>query len=290
MERYGIVDIGSNTIVLLVYEIRDSQPVIIYHRSEAAHLIDHVHEGCMDQEGIQAAVRVLEDYTAEMDRMQVRHRFADITEPCRIANQKELVDALQAFPITIHPLSGYEEAYYDWCGMKLSWPDIRDGIAFDVGGGSTELIAFENDQCLDAMSFPLGCVRLAHLPLDTDQCRRHLAEARRQYPSLNVSRKELIGIGGTMRAAGLVAHEIYGTDVVVQVAMLKEIFAKLREKDPYVTEIMQRTVKKARQPVFLPGLHMILEIADIFAAEMILISRTNIREGFLLHCMSSEKY
>ena len=46
-------------------------------------------------------------------------------------------------------------------------------------------------------------------------------------------------------------------------------------------EAMKANVDPSRQPVFLPGLHMILEIARIYHAKRILISKTGIREGFL---------
>ncbi len=290
MERFGIVDIGSNTIVLLVYEIRDGRIEIIRHQSEAAHLIDYVQDGIMAEAGIEAAAEVLRSYSQQLDQMGVRYRYADITEPCRIQNQDELVRSLQGFGIEIHPLSGFEEAFYDYCGMKLSWPDISEGIAFDVGGGSTELVSFHDNACIDAMSFPLGCVRLAHLPLDTEECRRALLAAREQYPSLNCTCRDIIGIGGTMRAAGLVVSALYGTDSVIAVSMLAEVFEKLRNNDPDTVRAMKQCVKKKRQPVFLPGLHMILEICRIYEAERIFISPTNIREGFLLHCLETTEY
>ena len=290
MERFGIVDIGSNTIVLLVYEIRDGKPVTVRHISEPAHLIDHVREGIMDQEGIRKAQTVLQEYSQVMDEMEVRYRFADITEPCRIENQDELVNALQGYGIEIHPLSGYEEAYYDWCGMRLSWPDQDKGIAFDVGGGSTEIIYFNNDMCVEALSFPLGCVRLFHLPLDTEEYRKALIKAQTDFPALRRTCKEIVGIGGTMRAAGLVLKELYGTDLIVSVAQLKEMFARVRDEDPSAVAAVKNNVKKSRQPLFLPGVHMILEIAGIYQAETILISKTNIREGFLLHCLQKTPY
>ena len=285
MDLYGIVDVGSNTIVLLVYDMSLGTPQIILHESTPVHLIDYVEDGVMAKEGIENAAKVLEKYTEEMEQLNVQHRFADITEPCRIENQKELVDALSAFLIDVDALSGYEEAYYDYCGMRLSYPDIKDGIAFDVGGGSTELVSFKDNECTEAMSFPYGCVRLSHLPLDTGQCRISLEQARKEYPSLNCTCKELIGIGGTMRAAG----KMYGTDLTVEVWMIKEMFDKLKENDPDTVSIMKKTVKKSRQPVFLPGVHMIIEIADIYQAERIHISKTNIREGFLMHCIETGK-
>lgn len=235
----------------------------------------------MSKEGIHKATEVLQSYADKLDEMQVQYRFADITEPCRIQNQEELVQSLQTTGWEIYPLSGNEEALYDFLGTKYSYPNLTNGIAFDVGGGSTELISFKNGQPIDAMSFPLGCVRLRHLPIDTPECEREILSARREYPSLNITCEELIGIGGTMRAAGKVYQALFHEEFTIEVTKLQEIFDKLCMHEYTFEEAMKANVDPSRQPVFLPGLHMILEIARIYRAKRILISKTGIREGFL---------
>ena len=235
----------------------------------------------MSREGINKATEVLQSYADKLDEMQVQYRFADITEPCRIQNKEELVQSLQNTGWEIYPLSGNEEALYDFLGTKYSYPNLIDGIAFDVGGGSTELISFKNGQPIDAMSFPLGCVRLRHLPIDTPECEKEILSARKEYPSLNITCEELIGIGGTMRAAGKVYQALFHEELTIEVIKLQEIFDKLCIHDSAYEEVMKANVDPSRQLVFLPGLHMILEIARIYHAKRILISKTGIREGFL---------
>ena len=51
MTRYGIADIGSNTIVLLVYEMDEGKPISIYHKSTPSHLIDDVSQDRMYSKG-----------------------------------------------------------------------------------------------------------------------------------------------------------------------------------------------------------------------------------------------
>ncbi len=289
MTEYAIADVGSNTIVLITYEIRDSRPVQNIYRSTPVHLIDYVRDGVMSKEGIQKAAEVLRSYYAEAKARNIKYCWADITEPCRIENANELVSALQETGFEVFPLSGYEEAYYDYRGACLSWPELNDGIAFDVGGGSTELISFRNGECVDAVSFHLGCVRLAHLPLDTEACETEIRKMQAMYPSLDTKVKTLVGIGGTVRAAALAASAIYGTKNIVKTEQFKELFEKIRNKDPRFTEVFLKTVDPGRQPVFLSGLHMILEIARIMEAEEILISATGIREGFLLETIRKQQ-
>ncbi|MCH3961876.1 MAG: hypothetical protein LKF53_00815 [Solobacterium sp.] len=290
MTQYAVADIGSNTMVLVIYELHDGLPVQIYHESTPAHLIEHVNDqGQMSLQGIQKAYEVLKTYQQICDENNISFRWADITEPCRIQNQKTLVEALSGCSFEIYPLTGYEEASCDYIGSKNSWSEPKDGIAFDVGGGSTELIAFQNGEILDALSFHLGCVRLAHLPLDTQECREQLLIAQKDHPAFQTSSAQLIGIGGTMRAAGLVADALYHTGNTVSCCTLQQLYTDLVNNDPTALEAMLQNVRESRQPVFLPGMHMILEICTLFAAKTILISDSGIREGFLQMCIDKHK-
>ncbi|MBR2812937.1 MAG: hypothetical protein IKD69_16300 [Solobacterium sp.] len=283
MSEYAIADIGSNTVVLIIYEMQDGRPAVRFHDSRPVHLIDYVHDGIMDKEGIIRTQKVLFEYKDKALECGVTVMHADITEPCRIENVQELVDALAETGFVIHPLTGYEEAACDFYGSRLSVADIKDGIAFDVGGGSTELISFADGEIIDAMSFHLGCVRLAHLPLDTPECRKEIELAAAQYPSLKTVCSHLVGIGGTCRYASFVCDTLYQTGSVMPVAKLRKIFEDIQANDPLATAAFLKRVDPARRKVFLPGLHMILEIADFYQAETIHYSDTGIREGFLLH-------
>ena len=291
MTRYGIADIGSNTIVLLVYEMDEGKPISIYHKSTPSHLIDDVSQDrIMSQEGINKAQTVLYRYGEILDKMDVHFRYACITEPCRILNQSQLVEALQETGFEIYPLTGSMEAALDYQGTLFSCPQYKDGIAFDVGGGSTELISFQNNQAIEAMSFPLGCVRLAHLPLDNTDCQASILQARKDYPSLNITCDTLIGIGGSLRYAGLLLDEMYHTGYTIPVNLLKEVYDRLVAKEPTALKAMKKVVDKARIPVFLPGVHMILEISRIYEAKTIIVSPTGIREGFLMSVLQENEF
>lgn len=286
MKQYAIADIGSNTMVLVIYEIHDGKPFQIYHKSTPAHLIDYVDDqGKMSQAGIRKAYEVLQAYRKTCDEKQIPYRWADITEPCRISNQEELVKAVSGCSFEIHPLSGYQEAACDYLGSRHTYPDQKDGIAFDVGGGSTELISFKDGKIVEAMSFHLGCVRLAHLPLDTKECAAQIEKAKKDYPSLQTTCRDLIGIGGTIRATGLLCDSLYHTGHTITVTDLKEIYQKLLDNDEKTVAAMHENVKESRWPVFLPGMHMILEICASFQSENILVSESGIREGFLEECI-----
>ena len=285
MNRYGIADVGSNTVVLIIYETDGNVLRQLKYISTPVHLINYVHDRHMSRQGIETAAGVLCQYAKILDEEGVVYRFADLTEPGRVENRDELLEALLQSGFEIHPLSGEQEAVYDYEGARLFYPDIHEGIAFDVGGGSTELISFKNDQAEQTVSLPLGCVRLAKLPLDTKECALALQSARENFPSFATRAKEIIGIGGTARAIGLLCEKAYGDRHRVRVRDLKDAFEKIRAEDEQMCALMRASVDPARVPVFLPGIHMILEICAMFETETILVSDTGIREGFLLDCI-----
>ena len=283
MTEYAIADIGSNTMVLNVYQMKDGIPVQLVHTSIPAHLIDYVQDGRISEEGIKKACMTLRMFDGILDHRRTIHRYALITEPARnISNQKDLLKALSCTEFKVIPLTGHQEAEYDFRGSRLSYPDIMQGAAFDVGGGSTELISFHDGDIVDAISIPLGCVRLAHLPLDTPDCRNALNQARSNFKSLDRTWPMLIGIGGTCRAAGLLANELYHTGSLLKTEDLKQLYKKLENQDEDISKAMHTLIEPARHPLLLPGIHMIMEITDIFETNLIRISATNVREAFLM--------
>lgn len=282
MERYGIIDIGSNTIVLIIYIMDGNRPVPSSYQSVPLHLIDYIENGHMREDGIQKTLQVLQMYREKLRSAECTGYEAFITEPWRgIDNQHSMLERFREI-VSVSALSGEEEASYDYYGSQLSWPDIHDGIAFDIGGGSTELISFRNRKITAAMSFPLGCVRLRHLPLDTEECVNEILKARSSYPPLNVKAESVIAIGGTARAFKLLCNDLYHCGSIIHADTVRELYQRLLTNEKTAADAMHRIIDSARIPVFLPGIHMMLEIIRIFDTQQLYVSDTGIREGFLM--------
>ena len=283
MREYAVADVGSNTMVLIVYQIHNGIPVAKSRQSVPVHLIDYIENGAMSETGIQKACFTLMTFAGQLDQKRISFRKAFVTEPARnISNQKEFLNALCRTGFDVTPLTGQEEAELDFRGSRITYPDLMQGAAFDVGGGSTELISFHDGEIVDAISIPLGCVRLSHLPLDTPDCRNALLQARSDHKSLNKVWPTLIGIGGTCRAAGILTDHFFHSGTFMKTSDLKMIYTQLQADSFEAVTALEKLVDPDRQPLFLPGVHMILEIANLFDAEIIRVSDTGVREGFLL--------
>ncbi|MBQ1468736.1 MAG: hypothetical protein IIZ27_09695, partial [Solobacterium sp.] len=211
MKNYGVIDIGSNTIVLLIYSA-EKKLKILYHESQPVHLIQYVQNGHMQEEGILRACEVLSHYREVCTSCVLEDLQAFVTEPWRnIDNAEDMLRRFRSY-VPVTPLSGVEEARLDYQGSLLDCADILSGNAFDIGGGSTEFICFRDHRILEAVSIPYGCVRLSVLPVTESFTGPIVQETLRKYPGLTQEPSDtLIGIGGTCRAAGKMAEAVFGT-------------------------------------------------------------------------------
>lgn len=280
MQKIAIVDIGSNTIVLNIYEKENAALSLIQSFSSPVGLVRYIHDHHMCKDGILAAMNVLQTYQDKIHEQHIDKVFAFITEPARhLDNQMELLSAFQKSGFIVDPLSGEEEAHYDYLGSRIDCGDIASGVAFDVGGGSTELIAFHQGKIIEAISFPLGCVRLQTLPITDVTVDLPVQQVQKEHPLLtSIPSSTLIGIGGTCRAAGQLLNQPHSMDA-------QELFLwrdRLKQKDPDSMAKMQAVITPSRRDVFLPGLNMICAILKAYDAKAVRISSGGVREGYLL--------
>ncbi len=282
--QFGVIDIGSNTVVLIIYELENGFPKVIFHTSSHVHLVSYIENHVMKEEGIEKTCNVLKEYKKTLERYQIKEYKAFITEPHRnIDNCKEMLQAFSNCGIEVIALSGKEEAELDYLGSLIDTKFISTGTAFDIGGGSTEFISFKENKIIEAVSIPVGCVRLSKQevsPLITD---KYVEDTLDTYPKLlETKTNTIIGIGGTARASLKLYQNVYHThESYMDVSKLEYIYNKLVEKDTEMISHMKASIEAGRQEVYLPGLNMLMSIVKGFKANKIQISTGCVREGFL---------
>lgn len=280
--KIGIIDIGSNTIVCEIYEENSQTQKLLYHDSTYARLVQYNVNQHFTQEGIQKGFEVLQKYKTILDQNGVSVVLCFSTEPIRhIDNLEEVLASWRQSGLEIRALSGEEEAMFDFYGSQLDVPK-ETGIAFDIGGGSTEFIAFENHQILEAISIPYGCVRLAQLPLTKETAQDLVSQTLQAHPLLqSVSSPTIIGIGGTAKAARSFHKAYYWKKEEIPFEELHFLYEKLMAKDTQFEELKNTSIDKGRRDVFLPGFNMMISIMEAFHASSLKVSSGGIRNGIL---------
>ncbi|KQN04169.1 Ppx/GppA family phosphatase [Sphingomonas sp. Leaf25] len=157
----AIVDIGSNSIRLVVYGGPERIPAILFNEKVLAGLGRALAgTGAIDADAMAAARAALERFAWLTREMAVPRVRTVATAAVRdAANGAELIALAHAAGLTVEILSGEEEAQAAGHGVLSAIPQA-DGIVGDLGGGSLELVRVKDGQLGERVSFPLGVLRL----------------------------------------------------------------------------------------------------------------------------------
>lgn len=205
LHRAAVIDIGSNSVRLVVYEGPRRAPAIIFNEKVAAGLgqglaIDNRIAPADAARGLQALRR----FALLAQTMQVDELHCVATAAVRDAdNGADFIAAAAHAGLSIRLLSGPQEALAAGCGVLSAIPDA-DGIAVDLGGGSLELAEVRAGRVGRTASFPLGVLRLPALrkggqPALERAVRRMLRAEGWPGPALG---RHLYLVGGSWRALG----------------------------------------------------------------------------------------
>ncbi len=162
--RCAVVDLGSNSVRLVVYEGRSRNPMVVFNEKAVLRLGRGLQAtGLLNEEGVAQALTVLHRYAAVAQAMGASPLEVLATAAVRDAkNGPEFVSALRRLlpgvPITV--LTGPEEASYAASGVLCGIPDA-DGLLADIGGGSLELVRLDRGAAGQAHTLGLGVIRLA---------------------------------------------------------------------------------------------------------------------------------
>jgi exopolyphosphatase / guanosine-5'-triphosphate,3'-diphosphate pyrophosphatase len=162
--RVGIIDIGSNSIRLVIYDGPARIPSILFNEKIMAGLGRGLAgSGALEEEAIERAVAALSRFSLLAGQMGVARLRTVATAAVRDAtNGAQFVSRLNEIGLEVELLSGEEEAAMAGYGVLAAIPHAN-GIVGDLGGGSLELTRVAGGAIHQRASFPLGVLRLGSL-------------------------------------------------------------------------------------------------------------------------------
>jgi len=161
----AVVDIGSNSVRLVVYDGLRRSPTPVFNEKILCGLGRNLAStGKLSEDGMTRALAALRRFRALARQIGAKQVYAVATAAAREAsNGEDFVDhAEEVLGANIDVLSGREEARYAALGVIAGIPDA-DGIAGDLGGGSLELIDVKDGKLNDGITLPIGPLRLIDL-------------------------------------------------------------------------------------------------------------------------------
>ncbi len=205
LPRCGVVDLGSNSVRLVVYEGNTRNPMPIFNEKAVLRLGRGLQTtGRLNEDGMAQALTVMHRYHAVARAMGAEPFEVLATAAVRDANNgpafvASLRERLPGVPI--HILSGIEEAAFAAEGMLCGIP-AADGVLADIGGGSLEVVRLADGRRGASQTLPLGVIRLAERSGGDPMRARAIAEQELlTVPWLGeAAGRDLYLVGGAWRA------------------------------------------------------------------------------------------
>lgn len=162
---FAVIDIGSNSVRLVVFEGQKRNPVTFFNEKVLCGLGREMGEtGELAADGMKSAYRALRRFRTICDELSVKSVESFATAAVREASNRDvfLKKAESILGESIDVWSGDDEANKAGYGVLAGMPSAQ-GLVGDLGGGSLELVRVGNGQVEKGITLPLGSLRIAHM-------------------------------------------------------------------------------------------------------------------------------
>ena len=299
--KQAVIDIGSNSVRLTLYETDGRSFKIIFREKIMAGLAGYVEDGVLSSEGIKCACDALLEFRHTVETLGISKIAVFATASLRnISNTEEALPKIEsATGFTVEVISGEEEAQLGYIGAMQEL-HISDGAFVDVGGASTEVVIFEGGKAQTTASFGLGSLNLYRrcvkkiLP-GSGSLKRITAALQADIDEKKILPQEkhspLICVGGTARAVLKLAVKYFDLPencCSITASQLEKLCNLLCQGDRRAVDLILRT-EADRIHTIVPGLMILKHIFSHFNANELIVSKYGVREGYLCQKILTEK-
>jgi len=306
LKHIGVIDIGSNSVRLLLTEITGIHSFkIITELKEYVRLGEGFDDaGNLKEEKINETIRVLKLYKNFCDTFSETKIIATATEAVRkTKNQSYLIGKIKTETnLDIQILSGDKEAYYDYFA-SINTLNVKNGLIMDIGGASTELILVEDRNLKNCISLPFGAITLTKKfnlqdsisSSEEKNLKNFLLDSFSRIPWLKTLKIDtIIGIGGSIRNIAKISKKKtnyplnlihnYTLDDTEVLDIYNEVKSKSTEQRKKI-----KGLSKDRADIFVGAVCAVNTLMNMLKIKHLVISRNGLREGVLLSTLYNEE-
>ena len=285
MSRYGVVDVGSNTIHLLVGEVEDGEVLPVTGEKFSARLGAGVDKtGRLEEERLALAAEAINFFSRVAALNGAPSPEVLATSAVRDAeNGAELVERVGASTgLEMRLISGKKEAELGFKGALSALGERPESVVVvDLGGGSAQLIfGGGSGEIEERVSLPLGTNRTTERfvredpPMDgeLEELRAHVAG---MLPGWEVGEALVVAVGGSARAM----LKITSDELTVE--RLWRLSAEIRTR-PSGLLAREHGLTPERARVLPAAITTLATMLEVYGKEGLTVARGGIREGTLL--------
>ena len=293
-KRTAIIDIGSNSLSLVIYE-KSSR--YAFHLIEKVRARVRIGEGAYEKDGnlqdeaMDKAFGALKDFLSVAENLKCRKILCVATSALRDAPNKKvfLKRVSKELKLNIKIIDGKQEAHFGAVAAMNLLEPLESFTTIDIGGGSTELSYVENGKIVDTLSLDLGTVRLKELFFDKganqDKIENYIKEIILQVPK-GFKSSTIVGIGGTIRALSstIMIKEQYPIKTLHGFDYRVKDYSKMIQSIPSMEdkELKKLDFPSNRLDTIKEGTSIFYMLLKHLDAEVVISSKAGVREGVYL--------
>ena len=296
MEKYAVIDLGSNTFHLLIAQLEADLQFTTVVRKRVFARLARTGIGVISDASVQEGLRILREFKAIIDQHQVSKTKVVGTEMLRLApNGAEFArQVYEQTGLQIEIISGLQEAEYIYLGVKQLYPN-SSYLIMDIGGGSVEFILVKDGQRTWMSSVPIGIAvlyfqfhlsdpisdqELANLRQFLTEKTVHLAEAVEDEPV-----EELVGASGVFETffdiLGVPSEKEIDTQAIQK--RLEQLI-----KSSYDERMEMDSIPKTRKKMIIVASVLLEFVLKLTSVKRLRYSPNSLKEG-LLYSLIQEK-
>lgn len=293
MEKYALVDLGSNTVRLSVYNIHENGKFeTLFSKKEMAGLAGYIVDGKMSPDGINKACAVLLDFKVLLSQFNIDKMHVFATASLRnIQNTDEAVQIIKRRTgLEVDVVSGIEEGRLGYYGALYS-TDLQNGYMFDIGGGSTEIVEIKNGEVIESQSLPMGSLNLFNtfvkkiMPKKSEitDIYNKIDKELSNCTISDIKDKKVCCVGGTSRAMLKIVNAYCKKEPENRIITKKDL-------DKTIEMLIQKDIKSRgyllklcpdRLHTILPGAFLMQSMYNKLGCDKAFVSLYGVREGYL---------
>ena len=299
------IDIGSNTVLLLVGKASDGRVEVLHEEQRAPRLGRGVDESDrLSGDAMERVIAVLVEYKELLAASYPSVTDIRVTATSAVRDAANRSNFLQKVSdetgLEVEILSGLEEALFTYRGAKSVLPDDTTGAqtaVIDIGGGSTEIAVGRDNRITDRHSFDMGCVRFTERYLEDDplsmeqvnECRNAIARMLESHHFDFEAGTTLVGVAGTVTSLayidrGLQSYENSLLDgYKLSLQTVSDYISEFRKLTSMQLRDAHPTVMEQRADIFRAGLLILEAFMKKYDFSKLVVSTGGIRHGALLH-------
>jgi exopolyphosphatase/guanosine-5'-triphosphate,3'-diphosphate pyrophosphatase len=297
------IDIGSNTVLLLIASIENKILTPIINKYESPRLGKGLKiGGKIEDARITHLLEILSDYKKLADKYNCATIIVTATNAMRIAsNSNEIRNKIKnELKLQVEIISGDREAELSYYGASSSMPDIYEKVVIDIGGGSTEIIYGNNSDILFKKSFQVGVVSLTEMflkdyPHDNQSIKNANAHLQNIFtPIFSAIPKgiKIIAVAGTPTTLSCIKQNLKNYDErkvegsIIDLKDLNGIYKNMLPLSPAQIKSNYGSVVNGREDVLFAGLLILQHLIKVINTDIINISSRGIRYGNIIYYLN----